>query len=478
MFPFIGADAAQRRAWDIVIAGSSFASMFLLAGLPREWSILIVEKGDVVPHGKQMQSRAHGVAEHFAMTNTSGHAKSWAAHTLFGGNSNCWWAGTPRLHPNDFRLRSAYGIGFDWPIGYDDLQNAYERAEDIMEVNGGGSDHILPRRRSFPYRSHAPSRSDLALQAASRDWFAQPTARATGGSRAPCCATGVCNLCPIDSKFTILNGIQNFLHPGAKLLLNAEVRSLSASGGRIERADVRTEGRDISVQGATFALGTNAIFNAAILLRSGFEAPALGHYLHEQVSRTAIIDLADQDNYFGGTSVTGHGYTFYDGAHRSQRAAVMMENWNSLPQLRTEPGKWLQRMQLRLVAEDLPSPDNRVVLDDDDEPHIYWKGHSSYAFDGIEAATTALPDVLPFRVEGLDIGPANETESHIIGTTRMGRTIEEGVVDADLRSFEHRNVLVLGAGAFPTCSPANPTLTLAALSLRAADSLRQGGEPL
>jgi choline dehydrogenase-like flavoprotein len=32
-----------------------------------------------------------------------------------------------------------------------------------------------------------------------------------------------------------------------------------------------------------------------------------------------------------------------------------------------------------------------------------------------------------------------------------------------------RNLFVLGGGSFPTISPANPTLTLSALSLRAAD---------
>jgi choline dehydrogenase-like flavoprotein len=63
------------------------------------------------------------------------------------------------------------------------------------------------------------------------------------------------------------------------------------------------------------------------------------------------------------------------------------------------------------------------------------------------------------------------TEAHIQGTHRMASAPEDGVVDRDLRTFECPNVLALGAGAFATCSPANPTLTLSALGLRAARRL-------
>jgi choline dehydrogenase-like flavoprotein len=46
-------------------------------------------------------------------------------------------------------------------------------------------------------------------------------------------------------------------------------------------------------------------------------------------------------------------------------------------------------------------------------------------------------------------------------------------VDKDLRHHQYRNLLVLGGSAFPTITPSNPTITLAALSLRAAEKLVQ-----
>ncbi|MCB9617712.1 MAG: GMC family oxidoreductase [Sandaracinus sp.] len=51
----------------------------------------------------------------------------------------------------------------------------------------------------------------------------------------------------------------------------------------------------------------------------------------------------------------------------------------------------------------------------------------------------------------------------------MGHDPESSVIDRDLVHHRVRNLFVLGAGAFPCATPANPTLTLAALSLRAAE---------
>jgi len=63
------------------------------------------------------------------------------------------------------------------------------------------------------------------------------------------------------------------------------------------------------------------------------------------------------------------------------------------------------------------------------------------------------------------------TAAHIQGTVLMGDDPAESIVDRYLVHHQYRNLLVLGASAFPTASPAYPTLTLSALSLWAADHL-------
>ncbi len=60
---------------------------------------------------------------------------------------------------------------------------------------------------------------------------------------------------------------------------------------------------------------------------------------------------------------------------------------------------------------------------------------------------------------------------HVVGTYRMGTDKTQSVVDSDLRSWDHRNLYLVGSGVFPTIATGNPTLTIAALALRTADNI-------
>ena len=60
---------------------------------------------------------------------------------------------------------------------------------------------------------------------------------------------------------------------------------------------------------------------------------------------------------------------------------------------------------------------------------------------------------------------------HLMGTTRMGTSPSDSVVDRDCRVHGYDNLFVAGSSVFPTGGYANPTLTIVALSLRLADTL-------
>jgi choline dehydrogenase-like flavoprotein len=61
---------------------------------------------------------------------------------------------------------------------------------------------------------------------------------------------------------------------------------------------------------------------------------------------------------------------------------------------------------------------------------------------------------------------------HHMGTTRMHADPRRGVVDADGRVHGLANLYVAGSSVFPTAGAANPTLTIVALALRLAEHLR------
>ena len=64
---------------------------------------------------------------------------------------------------------------------------------------------------------------------------------------------------------------------------------------------------------------------------------------------------------------------------------------------------------------------------------------------------------------------------HIMGTTRMGTSQSNSVVDRDCRVHGYDNLFVAGSSVFPTGGYANPTLTIVALALRLADTLATAG---
>lgn len=60
---------------------------------------------------------------------------------------------------------------------------------------------------------------------------------------------------------------------------------------------------------------------------------------------------------------------------------------------------------------------------------------------------------------------------HLIGTHRMGTNPKNSVTNGDLLSWDHSNLYLVGAGAFPSTATSNPTLTISALALRAASTI-------
>jgi glucose dehydrogenase len=60
---------------------------------------------------------------------------------------------------------------------------------------------------------------------------------------------------------------------------------------------------------------------------------------------------------------------------------------------------------------------------------------------------------------------------HIVGTYRMGTSKDNSVVNSEQRSWDHPNLFLVGSGVFPTVATGNPTLTIAALALWAAETI-------
>jgi choline dehydrogenase-like flavoprotein len=471
--------------YDVIIVGTGFASSFFLMRYlehaPPNARILVLERGNEDTKAWQLANRLHTSIDPDDLVENDNPGKEWYTSPGFGGNSKCWMGGTTRMMPGDFKLRSRYGVGLDWPISYDDLEPHYGVAEQVMLVSGP-ADSPMPRTRGAPLVPHRFSDPDALLKKHFPEgWYQMSTARASvaTGRRGICCATGICGLCPVDAKFTIQNGLAEiYQDPRVTLRLRAEVRTVETAAGIAQAVNYLSAKKDERDTADLIVLGASALFNPHILLRSGFSHPLIGRRLHEQMPVYATIDLKGVKCYNGSTVLTGLGYLFYEGDHRAEHAACMIETWSSpFPYrpdgaLRLERGRWNERLMLGFLFDDIPDDRNRVTVSSRDPSvaHVHFEDYSEYAkkaADRIPQMIDKLAEALPIeRIVSTSLGT---TAAHIQGTVVMGDDPATSVVDRYLIHHEYRNLLVLGASAYPTASPAYPTLTVSALSLWAAD---------
>jgi choline dehydrogenase-like flavoprotein len=469
---------------DLILVGSSFASTFFLKKYLEfarpDAHVLVLERGSMIPYETRLE-RTRKKPRNKVQFITGGDtdktyynstpSKTWLFDPSFGGSSNSWTGCTPRLMPDDFKLRSKFNVGHDWPLSYEDLEPFYCEAEHLMSISGPERTPY-PMSQPYPQPAHSLSTVDRIMQKAYGDlWIGQPTARSSiTRNRNKCCTSAVCNICPTNAKFTIENGLMGiYRDERVHVSTESQVIGLHTSDGSVRHVTYIKDGKEHTASGEIVALGANPIFNAHVLLNSGDQSPALGRNLSEQVGYTSYIYLDGLDNLGGSSYITANGYMLYDGVDRSKHAACMIENHNGFL-LRHEYGKWRQLAMLKFIFEDIPQPGNCVTLSEQRHmPVVKFVGHSDYVTRGLKHLKANLERLLsPLPVERviLEENPV-VTEGHILGTTRMSTLPEDGVVDSSLIHHKYRNLFVLGASTFPTISPANPTLTLSALSLRA-----------
>ena len=191
--------------YDLIIVGTGFAGAFFLMRYleraPSEARVLVVERGARDSKAWQLQNRRTSSIAPEQVFHNATPQKAWYTSPGFGGNSKCWLGGTTRMMPGDFALKSRYGVGTDWPLSYDELEAHYCAVERIMLVSGP-PDSPMPRSQPFPLPPHRFSDPDVLLKKHFPDgWFNVATSRPSvaTGKRGVCCATGVCELCPVDA---------------------------------------------------------------------------------------------------------------------------------------------------------------------------------------------------------------------------------------------------------------------------------------
>lgn len=439
---------------------------------------------------------------------------------VVGGTTWHWLGTTLRNVPADFKLKSLYGHAVDWPFDYDALEPFYLAAEQEIGVSGDSTDDLgSPRSGEYPMKQIPMTYLDhqfvKALAASQYQVRSTPQGRNSTyhADRPECCGNGSCiPVCPIQAKYDATVHLALAEAAGAVIHDQTTATRLNlGADGKIASVDFRrADGSTGTAAGKVVVVAAHAIETPRLLLNSAQEgAPQgianssdqVGRNLMDHPSRLSWAETPDPVWPFRGPLSTAGIENLRDGDFRKDRAAFRIEigndghNWPTGAPLSTaaalaEQGlrgaelnaaiKDATSRQIRLASlvEQSPDAENRVTLDPEKRdangmplPRIHYD-YSDYTMAGLQAAEQAHDEIFAaLGATNINHAPDIKGSGHVIGTVRMGLDPATAVVDADLRSFEHRNLFLLGSGTFPTSATANPSLTIAALSLRAVEAI-------
>lgn len=513
---------------DVCIVGAGAAGAVIAAELAtRGIEVTVLESGPRYPFAQRAEAQRRFLrGEHpfpspdpgldrYTVDSTLPFRLEWMRMRGVGGSTLHWEGYAMRFHPADFELRSRFGVGDDWPLGYAELEPYYTRAERALGVAGEEVLPAFPRSAPYPLPAFPPSFADgvfaPACRAAGLTMTPLPQARnsAPYDGRVECLACGTCYACPTGARASVdLTHVPRAEATGrARFVSDAHVLRLDAEpDGRVTRARYRTrDGREHRLAARRFVLAGGAIENARLCLlsaspahpdglanRSGLVgARFLCHPVVDFIGRvreplypyrTGFSSSMSRDHVADADRDTRAGFwiEFRNRAGGTPaEVARGAKRWGAplREHVRAEFGR---RAGMRVFLEALPAPGNRLTLDPR-ERDSYGSpvAHLSYAIGAYERAGVEKASAVVRRVYAA-LGASDVRESHVLlashlmGTHRMGRDPLTSVVDDTQRAHDHPNLWLAGGGSFVTGSWANPTLTIVALALRTADAIAAG----
>ena len=144
---------------EVVIVGSGIAGSTMAAELAESgFEVLTLEGGRQRTVDQMVSSQIWSRRHKWAGPAILGDGDLLSALNFgmgwgTGGAGFHWYGNWYRFHENDFKERTLYGRGLDWPIEYDDLRAYYDRAQLDFGVSGDVSEEPWsPPADPYPMR--------------------------------------------------------------------------------------------------------------------------------------------------------------------------------------------------------------------------------------------------------------------------------------------------------------------------------------
>ena len=432
-----------------------------------------------------------------------------------GGASLLYAAQWPRMLPEDLRVATVDGVADDWPVDYAELRPFYEETERQFGVSGLGGNPLFPPGADPPLPALPIGEMGLRVARAHHrlGWHWWPAANAIAsaphGRQHRCVRRGTCGVgCNEGAKGSVdVTHWPEALALGVELVTGARARRVVCGrDGLAEGVEwVDREGGVHLQRGDVVLLAANAVGTARLLLTSADATHPDGLanssglvgrrlMLHPVLSVGGVLpDVSGGWRSQNGALVQTQEFGRSDPSRGFVRGSCWgLQAVGGVLRTALAPdgrGVWgpghHDHVDARLgrtchwavLCEDLPEEANRVVLDPgspdgDGVPGVavhYRLSENTRRMGAfmVERATESLTEAGASVVEPSGFLP----NGHLMGTTRMGDDPSSSVVDRWGMCHDVPNLGVVDGGVFVTAGSANPTSTIAALSLRTAEHL-------
>ncbi len=435
-----------------------------------------------------------------------------------GGRTFHWNAATFRFSADDLREYSLHGVEEDWPISYQELAPFYDYVEHEMHVFG--SKEGLPQLPDGNFVADAPplrcaevvARKKLAPLGIKVIPARKAVLTKPRGSRGSCHYCGHCmDVCDVRAVWSSdVTVIPEAMATGKLTLkMNALARQILinddglASG--VSLVD-RTTGKTEEVNAKIVVLGCATIESARLLLNSKSRKfpnglannnDIVGRYLGGHVAagcNAYLKELIHQDTWQG-DGMTDHAYIPRFNHQRGKKDYVggfgMQLNYSSYrtphhaKDIAGFGAGYKQRVHdlqsayffIGAFGKVQQQANNRVVVHPTKTDkwgipipviQFQWSDNDRKLFADMRTSVEEILATIGVELALMNGFNLGGFASHEVGTVRMGRNPKTSVLNAYNQAHEVKNLFVVDGSSFTTMPEKNPTLTIAALSVRAA----------
>lgn len=422
-----------------------------------------------------------------------------------GGSTIHYTGYTPRPQPDDFTIKTDFGVGKDWPLSYWDLESYYDEIEQFLGISGPNPYPWGPSRKSKYPLAPLPLNGAAQLMKSGCDQHGIKTAPAANailsgtyyrkyvGFRTACSNRGFCQAgCSTGAKASMdVTFIPMAEHFGAEIRTGCFVTEMQKNtNGEIASVIYIKDGKKEKQLCRNLFLCAGAIETPRLLLMNHLSNSS------RQVGKNFMANVGMQ--VWGEFKETVRPYKgipaslISEDTHRPKDAnfagGYLLQSIGVMPltyavQLTRATGVWGNELRRRMNAFNhvaginmhgtcLPYETNFVELSEErDEmglpkPRIYFSAKENEKKMGFHGERLMKQIWLAAGAENMF---SFERYAHTIGTCCMGTNEEEAVVNSYGNSFDVPNLYISDNSIFAGSLSVNPALTIMALALRIAD---------